>query len=206
MMRLLLPQFFFTPSRISILPSSCPSCKRSVNLAPVQKKAIIKHRITMTSSSLQEAERYWKLGYNALLGGRIDEAVEFCRRSIELYPTAEGHTYLGWSLSYRGQLEEAIEECKQAIGLDPDFGNPYNDIGSSLITLRRSEEAIPWLKLATKAERYESRHFPHHNLGRIYERTGEFQEALRQYQQSLRHQPDYKPALQASERLIAWMN
>jgi len=158
------------------------------------------------TSLLQEAERYWKLGYNALMAGRIDEAVEFCRRSIEIYPTAEGHTYLGWALSYRGELEEAIEECKTAIGLDPEFGNPYNDIGSYLITLRRYEESLHWLALATKAERYESRHFPHYNLGKVYERMGEFQQALRDYTMSLSFQPDYKPALQASERLIAWMN
>jgi len=28
-------------------------------------------------------------------------------------------------------LEEATAECLRAIEIDPDFGNPYNDIGST---------------------------------------------------------------------------
>ena len=32
-----------------------------------------------------------------------------------------------------GKLDEAIEECYKAIDRDPDFGNPYNDIGAYLI-------------------------------------------------------------------------
>ncbi|NIO09761.1 MAG: tetratricopeptide repeat protein, partial [Deltaproteobacteria bacterium] len=46
------------------------------------------------------------------------------------FPTAEAYTFLGWTYSFMGQLNEAIEECQRAITLDPDFGNPYNDIGA----------------------------------------------------------------------------
>ena len=33
--------------------------------------------------------------------------------------------------------------------MDPDFGNPYNDIGAYLIEMGRLDEAIPWLEKAT---------------------------------------------------------
>jgi Flp pilus assembly protein TadD len=41
--------------------------------------------------------------------------------------------------------EEAIAECHRAIEIDPDFGNPYNDIGAYLIERGDLRGAIPWL-------------------------------------------------------------
>jgi hypothetical protein len=32
-----------------------------------------------------------------------------------------------------GLTDDAITECHHAIEVDPDFGNPYNDIGAYLI-------------------------------------------------------------------------
>jgi len=72
------------------------------------------------------------------------------RRAVSIVSGApshgEAHTFLGWTYHFQGRIEEAIAECKLAIGLDPEFGNPYNDIGAYLIELGRFEEAIPWLE------------------------------------------------------------
>jgi Tfp pilus assembly protein PilF len=70
-------------------------------------------------------------------------------------PTAEAHTYLGWTYSNMGRFDDAIEQCKTAILVDPEFGNPYNDIGSYLIQKGELDKAIPWLQMAKKAPRYE---------------------------------------------------
>ena len=88
------------------------------------------------------AYEHWQEGYLLHSLGAYEEAVEAYRKSIELRPTAEGHTFLGWSLSMLGRLDEAIVECKRAIAFDPDYGNPYNDIGVYLIELGRPDEAI----------------------------------------------------------------
>ena len=75
-------------------------------------------------------------------------------------------------------------ELETAIGVDPSFGNPYNDIGSYLVHQNRLEEAIPWLEKAKLAPRYEPRHFPYLNLGRIYLRLGRVREANREFEQA----------------------
>src|SRR5262245_38338171 len=116
---------------------------------------------------------------------KLEEAEREYRRSIALFPTAEGHTFLGWALSFEGRIDEAIECCKRAIEVDPSFGNPYNDIGAYLIRLGRGEEAIPWLERAKSAPRYDCAHFPYYNLGRVYEQLGRLEEALREYKGAL---------------------
>ena len=145
----------------------------------------------------------WERGYVLHLSGRYQEAVDSFRESIEVLPTAEGHTFLGWSLSMLGRLEEAVAECHKAIALDPEYGNPYNDIGVYLIDLGRPDEAIPWLEKAISAKRYCCYQFPHFNLGRVRVMQGRIDAARRSFEQALRHDPDYLPARMALEILDA---
>ena len=79
---------------------------------------------------------------------------------------------MGWTLSFQGRLEEATEECLQPIEIDPEFGNPYNDIGVYLMQRDKLDESIPWPEKAKQAKRYEPRQFPFMNLGQIYLRQG----------------------------------
>ena len=143
----------------------------------------------------------WQQGLRLHVMGRYEAAVDRFRDSIAIRPTAEGHTYLGWSLSMLGQVEEALAECKKAIPLDPDYGNPYNDIGAYLIELGRPEEAIPWLEKAVAAKRYCCYQFPHFNLGRVLFAQGNLRAARRAFEQALRHDPGYVPARMAVEYL-----
>lgn len=145
----------------------------------------------------------WQQGYVLHLNGRYREAVDSFRESIEILPTPEGHTFLGWSLSMLGDLEEAVAECRKAIALDPDYGNPYNDIGVYLIDLGRPDEAIPWLEKAISAGRYCCYQFPHFNLGRVRLVQGNLDAARRSFERALRHDPDYLPARMALEYLDA---
>jgi len=67
----------------------------------------------------QQAYVLWQQGTPLHQFGRYPEAIGRFQQSIDIHPTAEGHTYLGWSMSMLGQLDEAIAECKKAIALDP---------------------------------------------------------------------------------------
>ena len=153
------------------------------------------------SPPADRAEELWRQGYVLHVLGAYGQAVVLFERSIEVRPTAEGHTFLGWSLSHLGRIEEAIAECKRAIDIDPDFGNPYNDIGVYLIELGRWDEAIPWLEKAMQAKRYCCYQFPHFNLGRILLKRGKLAEAKRRFEQALEYDPDYLPAKMGLEEI-----
>jgi len=160
----------------------------------------------VAKNKISLATDLFKKAYDLHLRGKIDDAIRNYKLSIENYPTAKAHTYLGWAFSLRAHYEEAIEECKTAIELDPDFGNPYNDIGSYLISLGRLEEAIIWLEKAIDAQDYDPRHFPYFNLGRIYERKGDWFTAMNYYEDALDLNPDYEIAKSAVLRLTAMLN
>jgi Tfp pilus assembly protein PilF len=151
------------------------------------------------------AERHFRAAYAAQMKGDLDAAIAAYRKSIECLPTAEAYTFLGWTFSFRGDYEAAVRECHRAIELDPGFGNPYNDIGSYLITLGRHEEAIPWLRGAMAAPRYEPRHYPHCNLGQVYWAKGLLARAKEEFQRALEIEPDYpfaRAALAAVEKQL----
>lgn len=152
------------------------------------------------------ASEYFNKAYKLHLSGNIKEAIEAYKKSIDFYPTPKAHTFLGWAFSLNGKFEEAIEECKIAIDLDPDYGNPYNDIGSYLINLEKYDEAIYWLEKAIESPDYEPRHFPFYNLARVYEKKGDWITALNYYSEALKANPDYELAKSAFIRLTALMN
>jgi len=158
--------------------------------------------------SLDKLAQAWELlqeAYQAQMDEDYDHAIDLYRKSIAIQPTAEAYTFLAWTLHFQGKLEEAIEECKKAIETDPDFGNPYNDIGAYLIELGRHDDAIPWLERAVDAKRYDPRHFPHYNLGRVYLAKEMYNRAREHFEAALRIEPRYelaRDALQGIRRKV----
>ena len=160
----------------------------------------------MDEEKKNKAHALWQRAYEFQMEGEYDQAIDLYQQSIAAHPTAEAHTFLGWTYSFQKRYQEAIAECKKASTVDPDFGNPYNDIGAYLIELGKPAEAIPWFKQAMVAVRYESRCFPHLNLGRVYEHQGRWAEATEEYRAALELNPDYRAARTALHRLTARFN
>ena len=158
------------------------------------------------AAAKREALRYFQAAYEAQMRGDLDEAAALYTQSVEAYPTAEAHTFLGWTYSFMSLTDEAIEECHRATEVDPDFGNPYNDIGAYLIEQGNLFSAIPWLKRAMTARRYVSYFYPHFNLGRVYEAQGRAFDALREYKAAIDLNPKYTLAVQAFRKLQSKLN
>ena len=158
------------------------------------------------SERRQRAVEFFQRAYQCQASGDYDQAIALYTRSIEAFPSAEAYTFRGWSYSYLGEYEKAIAECLEAIKVDPDFGNPYNDIGAYLIEQGRLDEAIPWLEKATRAKRYEAYCYPHFNLGRVYEQKHQWQEARACYARAYQMNQQYSVALVAIRRLQAKWN
>ena len=160
----------------------------------------------MADDAHRKALELFREAYGRQMEGDLEGAIDCYRRSIALHPTAEAHTFLGWTYSFQGRLEDAIACCKEAIAVDPDFGNPYNDIGSYLLQLGRLDEAIPWLERAIEAPRYEPRHYPHCNLGQVFWGKGELNKAIAAFERALAIEPDYPFARAALDAIRKQLN
>lgn len=158
------------------------------------------------AAAKRKALHFFQSAYEAQMRGDLDEAAGLYKQSVEAYPTAEAHTFLGWTYSFMSMTDDAIEECHRATEIDPDFGNPYNDIGAYLIEQGNLYGAVPWLQRAMTAPRYESYFYPHFNLGRVYEAQGRSREALREYKAAIDLNPKYALAIRAFRRLQARLN
>jgi Tfp pilus assembly protein PilF len=160
----------------------------------------------MTCESVQAALDLLREAHEYQMGGDFEMAVHLYKRSLELHPTAEAYTFLGWTYHFQGKVEEAIAECKKAIQIDPEFGNPYNDIGAYLLEKGEYDAALPWLERALQSRRYESYHYPHYNLGRAYMAKGLYGNARHHLEQALKVCPDYALAREALEKLRRKIN
>ncbi len=136
----------------------------------------------------------------------LERAVELYTKSIEVFPTAEAYTFRGWAFEGLGRIDDAIAECHRAIEVDPAFGNPYNDIGAYLISKGELDEAIPWLEKAKAAPRYDPRHFPFMNLGRIYAAKGMVKRAIDEFEGALAFAPGDPTCASALKQLRALLN
>jgi len=148
----------------------------------------------------------WQEGYRAHMDGDLEHAVELYSESIEVWPTAEAYTFRGWAYGRMGRTDDAVAECHKAIEIDPDFGNPYNDIGAYLLAKGQVDEAVEWFEKAKRALRYEPRHFPFMNLGRVYAAKGMVRRAIEEFEGALRFEPDDQFCRRALAELRAMLN
>ncbi|SRR5579875_625069 len=148
----------------------------------------------------------WQRAYQAHMEGDLERAIELYTESIELCPTAEAYTFRGWVYGQMGRTDEALADCYRAINIDPDFGNPYNDIGAYLMAKGQLDEAIGWFEKAKRAPRYEPRHYPFMNLGRVYFAKGMVRKAIEEFEGALRLQPDEPFCRRALAELQAMLN
>ena len=151
-------------------------------------------------------QRFLAEGYDKQIAGKIDEAITLYQQSLALRPTPEAHTFLGWAYSCKGRYGDAIKECEKAIRLDPEYGNPYNDIGAYLIETGRWPDALSWLEKATVAERYDGRFYAWYNLGRVWEHQGDWLKALEAYRHAVEQNPQYTLAEKAISRMQSMLN
>ncbi len=141
-------------------------------------------------------------GRAALAQGDLSAASYYFAHSLEWDDTLEARVGKAQAFSVEGKLDLAVAECKKAIALDPKQGQPYNDLGVYLMQGGQDDEAVDWLYQAIDAPHMDQRHFPHYNLGRIYERKAMLGQAVEAYEAAILAQPDFASASGALARVL----
>lgn len=140
-------------------------------------------------------------GHQAILSKDYPTALEAFSKARNYRETAEVLTLMGWTHSLMAQMEKAKSYCLKAIKQDPDYGPPYNDLGSYLLSEGQVEEALKWFELAKKAPNYQNREYPYINAGRAFMTKRKLGRALDEFSKALTLAPYHDELHQTVEKL-----
>ena len=111
----------------------------------------------------------------------------------------------GYDLQTQGLWADAMVYYRASIRMHP-MAESHTYLGWVYSFLKLYDEAIPWFERALAAPRYDARCYPRYNLGRIYEKKGEWLRAIEHYRQALVETPSYDLARTALIALRARLN
>jgi tetratricopeptide (TPR) repeat protein len=156
-------------------------------------------------SDLEPEERHFNIAFNrnglAMIRnfqGRHHEAIELCRRSLEildLHLSTQEHRLHRSVLIYNiaqvynaaGAHIEAIKYYSDVIEMDPNYSEYYNERGNIFLGLDRLEEAkADYLKAIELSPPYFE---VFTNLGQCYRRSNELEKAIDSYSRALDLEP-----------------
>jgi tetratricopeptide (TPR) repeat protein len=87
------------------------------------------------------------------------------------------------------RFEEAITWMDKLLSVNPQSVMAHTNKSLFLMKLGKIEEAEGWLQKAKAASRYDSKHLPYMNLGRIYAVRGLLIQAIKEFEQALEYSP-----------------
>jgi tetratricopeptide (TPR) repeat protein/Tol biopolymer transport system component len=135
--------------------------------------------------------------------GRLDEAIRNYERALELNPQlVPAQTNLARALMALGRLDDAIPRLRAVLELHPESADLHNTLGRALAMKRQFEDAAAEFAKAVeiKPDFVEARHY----LGMsLYYSPGKVREALAQWRETLRVDPNCVPALDALAHALA---
>jgi tetratricopeptide (TPR) repeat protein len=152
------------------------------------------------------ATEYFDRAYKLHMDGKLENAILAYRASIRIFPSARAYSRLAEVYSLQGKFNLAIELCKKAIELEPQLGSLYHDIGSYLVSIEMDEEAISWFERAIQINSPNSNCYSYYNLGKIYEKEGDWMNALRNFNKAVAIDGTYEPAQNAIIKLSTLLN
>lgn len=126
--------------------------------------------------------------------GRIDEAIEETRISLNLKPRDATilHNLLGSLYAEKGWADDAINEFKAAIKLEPYYALSHFSLGVMYEQKGQLDDAIKEYLVALRLRPDVAE--GHNNLGLAYEKKGRVDEAVQAFLTAARLKPDFAEA------------
>ncbi len=145
-------------------------------------------------------ESYYLIGIYLKNTNKLDEAVNYFKRAIEINPSfANAYSSLGALLRdrFRGELEQAIVYLQKAVKLNPNLAEAYCNIAVCLQDKGQIEEAIAHLETAIELK--PSLAEAHYCMAMCLQNKGELDAAISKLREAIVIKPDFTRALRAIE-------
>jgi len=112
---------------------------------------------------------------------------------------------LGVAYMAKGNLELAVQHFKKALKLKSDYSPARNNLGSAYIEQENWAAAIECFKIVKDDLLYGTPHYPMTNLGFVYFKLGDYDQAVDYYKEALDIAPNFPMAYHGIGRVYMAM-
>jgi len=142
------------------------------------------------TEEVSEGEQLWIQGVEAGAYGRPMKQRELYEKLVELYPKDErARTLLANNYFGQQEWELAIGEYEQALEINPEFSQPYNQLGYANRFLRRYDQAEEAFK--KYIELIPNDPNPYDSYAELLLKTGRYDESIETYRKALEYNPNF---------------
>jgi tetratricopeptide (TPR) repeat protein len=142
-----------------------------------------------------------ELGKNFFHNGDIERAEFYFFKSLEEDECSESLFYLGLIQNQKENYHEALSYYYRAILVDPEYGNPCNEIGVILLRHGKEREAVFWLKRSIRCSINDAPHIPLYNLATLYKIWNRPERSLQYLYKAIKLMPNFTEAIKLRDEL-----
>jgi FKBP-type peptidyl-prolyl cis-trans isomerase 2 len=149
--------------------------------------------IEVAKGAKKMAREYYMRGIGAQDEGRLDEAISYYQKALELdLDMTEAYYNMGVAHHKKGDFDKAAQFYLTAIGQNPNFPEAHHNLGMVFKEKGMPDDAIACFKKAIEIRPDYAE--AHYNLGNAFVMKGQFYEALQSYGKTLEIRPEYAEA------------
>ena len=142
------------------------------------------HKAVAFAGTASEGEARMIAALEAGVNGQPDVVRKTLTALVQAYPRDErAHNLLGGFHFGRQEWQAAIDEYRKATGINPQFSQPYNQLGYALRFLERYDEAEQAFKKYVELIPGEPN--PYDSYAELLMKRGRFAESIAQYRKAL---------------------
>lgn len=150
------------------------------------------------------AMRFTNLGDRLAKEGKLDEAIRYYERALQIDPEfAVAHNNMASALARKGNLREARAHYEEALKISPFFAGAYANMATFLAREGNFQKAVHFYEKALENDPLLVE--ANYNLGTILLNRGNIQAARNHYEKVLEVSPDFAEAHQGLGTILAGM-
>lgn len=135
------------------------------------------------------------MGEKYLAAGDTANALRFLTEAEKKRPDDASLQYaLGLAYNQRNLPDQAVDHLQKALAVRPDYPEALNALGTVYAERGQVDKARDAFQKVLANPFYQTPQFAAYNLGRLYEKQGDLETALTQYEQAVKFQPSYGSA------------
>lgn len=144
----------------------------------------------------------FQIAKDLFCAGDFDRAEYYFRNFLEQEDSAEAYFYLGLIMGQKNLLDEALEFFYKSVSMNPEYGNPCNEIGIILLRLGKDRDAVYWLKKSIRCPHNDAPHISLFNLATLYKMWNRPERSLQFLHKAMELKPEFPEAKKLKDQLM----